>query len=65
MIKAIEPKKATTFPVYLQKMAGFLMYRGFVLVDIAPNNKTPNKNVFFFRESPEIQEAISDYLSKS
>lgn len=65
MIKAIEQKKAATFPVYLQKMAGFLMYRGFVLVDIAPNNKTPNKNVFFFRESAEIQEAISDYLSKS
>lgn len=61
----VKIKNSKTIPIYLQKLAGHLMCLGFVLIDISPNTKSPNKNVFFFRNSPEIQEKIEDYLSKS
>ena len=47
--------------IYTQKLAGYLMMRGFVLIDIKPNRKNPNKNDFLFGDSPELQKAIDDY----
>ena len=53
-----------TFPVYSQKLAGFLMMQGFILVNIAPNERCISKNVFFFWDSPQIQKEIKNYLDK-
>ena len=30
--------------IYTQKLEGYLMMRGFVLIDIKQNRKNPNKN---------------------
>ena len=48
--------------VFSQKMAGWLMYQGFVLIQIRPDKKNNTKNVFFFKESEEIRNKISEYL---
>ena len=39
------------------------MQRGFVLVAMAPNKQKPNLNVFYFRDTPLIEDAINSYLS--
>lgn len=54
--------KNRTFTVFSMRLAGYLMLQGFVLEDIAPNRKTPDKRVFFFKDGDEIQEAIATYL---
>jgi len=55
--------QTATRPIFKQKLAGYLMQRGFVLVAMAPNKQKPNLNVFYFRDTPEIEEAINSYLS--
>ena len=40
------------------------MVRGFVLVAIEPNRNGDGKNVFFFKNSPQIQVAIKDYQDR-
>lgn len=52
-------KKA--FPIYKQQLAGYLMMRGFRLMDIQENRDNPRWNVFYFMGSPEIQLAIENY----
>jgi hypothetical protein len=47
--------------VRFQRLAGYLMQRGFVLLDLRPNPDMPHLNVFIFRDSPEIKEAIRDF----
>lgn len=56
-------EKKTTYIVYSQKMAGYLMQRGFVLVDMQPDKKHPRRNVFFFYETPELKAARDDYMT--
>ena len=62
MTEEINVVERKTFPVYSQKLAGFLMMRGFILVNIAPNQQCLSKNVFFFWDSPHIQKEIKKYL---
>lgn len=52
-------KKMTT--IFNQKLCGFLMQKGFVLVDMAENKHYAGKNVFFFNESDELHRAIKEY----
>jgi len=40
------------------------MTKGYILVAIAPNDKDNRKNVFYFKDTLQIQEAIQEYLSK-
>jgi hypothetical protein len=47
--------------VRYQRLAGFLMQRGFVLMGLRPNPETPHRNIFVFRESPDIRAAISEF----
>lgn len=51
-----------TFTVYSQRLAGYLMLMGFVLEDIGTNSRYPDKRVFFFKNSEELQKNISDFL---
>ena len=60
-----ETEKASSFPVYTQKLAGHLMMLGYVLIDLAPNERDTRKNVFYFKDSTQIKEAIQTYLNKS
>ena len=54
-----------TFPVYNQRLAGFLMMRGYVLKDITPNEKYEGKNVFFFCDSPSIKKTMQSYFGNA
>nr|DAK69120.1 MAG TPA: hypothetical protein [Caudoviricetes sp.] len=45
-------------------MAGYLMQNGYVLLDIQRDYKsTSEKNVFIFRDTPQIRQSMSDYLT--
>jgi len=47
--------------IHSQAMAGFLMMCRFILIDKRIDLKDKNKNVFIFRESPEIRNAMKNY----
>jgi hypothetical protein len=47
--------------VFSLKMAGYLMMRGFVLVETGANKRFPLKKVYFFNNKPEVLLAIEDY----
>ena len=53
-----------SFIVYSQKMAGYLMQRGFVLIDMQPDLKKTGRNVFFFNDTPQLKSAIDEYMSR-
>jgi hypothetical protein len=53
-----------TYIVYSQKMAGYLMQRGFVLIDMQPDLKKTGRNVFFFYNTPQLKSAIDEYMSR-
>lgn len=48
---------------FSQRLAGYLLMRGFVLAESRKDYKNPEKNLFFFFESPELMEAITDYTN--
>lgn len=50
--------------IYNQKLAGYLMLQGFVLVDMQQNRRCNGKNVFYFNESPDLLKAMNLYLSQ-
>lgn len=56
-------KKA--FPIYNQKLAGFLMMSGYRLMGIEENTKYKGKNVFYFMESVNIRKSIQAYFGNS
>ena len=49
------------FVVMSQRMAGYLMQRGFVLQGIGNNRRFSGRNVFFFNDSPELRTAMTEY----
>lgn len=58
----IKTDNRETFTVFSQYLAGTLMCKGFVLAGIdRKKNDRNGKNVFFFYDSPELQEAIREY----
>ena len=50
--------------IFSQKLAAYLMNRGFVLLDMKRDSKGSGKNVFYFKNSEELQQAIFDYSSE-
>lgn len=48
--------------IYSQKLAGFLMNKGFVLISMIKNDNT-KRNIFVFNESEKLEQAISNYLT--
>lgn len=51
--------------VFSQKLAGQLMVKGYVVVAMEPDKSGSGKNVFFFKNSPQIQQEIRDYQQKN
>lgn len=52
----------TNKTIYSQKLAGTLMIKGFVLAGMEVNKKSNSgRNVFFFKNSPELEAAIEEY----
>lgn len=52
------------FMVFNQKMAGYLMQKGFVLIDMRPDLKNTRRNVFLFNDTPQLKSAIDKYMSR-
>lgn len=52
-----------TIMIYSQRLAGYLMLRGFYLAGVEPNLKRPGKNCFAFFDSPMLKDAMEDYLN--
>lgn len=50
---------STLFTVYNQRLAGYLMQRGFVLIALAPREN--RKNMFLFRNTPALHDAIDKW----
>lgn len=47
--------------IFSQRLAGYLMFRGFVLLKMCDDLKDGRKHVFIFKESDELRRAINDY----
>ncbi len=51
--------------IFNQRMAGYLMQKGYVLIDMQPDMKNGSrKNVFFFRDTPQLRQSMSDYINR-
>lgn len=46
--------------IYSQQMAAKLMLRGFVLQGMDKNKNNPNKNIFYFKDSVELSNALNE-----
>lgn len=53
------------FPIYNQKLAGYLMLQGYRLMGVEENQKYKGKNVFYFMESEKIRKSIQIYFGNS
>lgn len=47
--------------IYSQRLAGYLMLRGFVLMGMDQDRRIDGRNVFFFKNSPKLDDAIMEY----
>ena len=47
--------------IFGQKLTGYLLLRGFVLISMKPNNDGSGRNLFFFKDTPEIRKAMSEF----
>jgi hypothetical protein len=50
-------------PIYNQRLCGYLMLNGFVLIDIAPNTDHTGKNVFYFNDTNELRSKMKEFLN--
>ena len=50
--------------IFSQKLAGILMQKGFVLVEMRPNTNGNGKNVFYFNDSPELEKVIVEAIER-
>lgn len=50
--------------IFNQKLCGYLMMKGFVLIGMSKNKYYSNKNVFFFSDSDELQDTIKEFKTK-
>ena len=53
--------KRKTFTIFSQRLAGYLMLRGFVLAGIGKSDVDPTRSVFHFYDSNELRNAIKSY----
>ncbi len=62
--KHMNKNKTDNKIIFNQKLAGYLMMQGFILKKMERNEKYPQKNVFIFRQSDNLETEISKYLNK-
>ncbi len=49
------------FKVFNQRLAGFLMLKGFKLLAVEPNRNIKDFNIFSFEKSEKLNRAIRQY----
>ena len=47
--------------IFSQRLAGYLMMNGFVLMGIRDHVNGSGKKVFYFTESPQLKKAMEEY----
>lgn len=52
------------FHCHSLRLAGFLMLKGFVLVNMEPDNNS-RRNVYIFKKSDDLSEAINEYKNQT
>lgn len=60
-MQATNQTEKKNITIYTQKLAGYLMLRGFVLIATEPGKNKSGRNVFFFKNTPELRQAVKDY----
>lgn len=50
--------------IFNMKLAGILMQKGFVLVEMRPNENGNGKNVFYFNDSPELERIVAEFKAR-
>lgn len=54
--------RTNTIIIHSQRLAGMLMQKGFVLIAMDRENGTQTgKNVFLFKDSPNLRQAMKEY----
>ena len=53
-----QKERKKDLPVFSQRVAANLMLMGFKMYNISKNTKFPEKNVFYFRDCPDVRQAI-------
>ncbi len=53
-------RETSLMTVYSQRLAGFLMLHGFVLIRLLPN-ETDNRNRFIFANTPALRDCIDEW----
>lgn len=51
--------------IFTQRLAGFLMLNGFILIGTEPSRNNPRKNIFFFNDSPRLREYMEEYKKRT
>lgn len=54
-------KTTKMMPIFSMRLAGYLMLSGFVIMDMRANELYPERKVFYFVDSAELQEKIHKY----
>ncbi len=54
-------RKVNCKAIFSQRLAGYLLMKGFVLAESRKDYKNPEKNIFFFYESVELLNAMTEY----
>jgi hypothetical protein len=45
-----------------RRLCGFLLFKGFTLINSSPDKKDPNKTVYWFNNSNDLVESIHQYM---
>ena len=57
-------KQCKCVAIFSQRLAGYLLMRGFVMAESRKDYQKPDKNIFFFYESKELRSAMVDFANK-
>lgn len=63
-MKIKQTNNESEMTIFNQRLAGYLMFKGFKLLGLGDNYKLQGKNVFFFTRSNELNKAINEYFGK-
>lgn len=55
-------EKPKLFTAFSQRLAGYLMWNGFVLIGMRKDNNG-ERNIFFFKDSDSLRKSITEYLN--
>lgn len=48
------------YTIFSQRLMSKLVAQGFVLVNMRPDERGSGRNVFYFRNSPELRQAVEE-----